>query len=387
MKTVYLDNNATTRLRPAALQAMMPYLTDLYGNPSSLHAFGSQVGRAIDTAREQVAALLDVRSQDIVFTGSGSEGNNTALKGYAEAMPEKRHIVTTPVEHPCVSETCAWLRGRGFEVTEVPIAKDGTIDVAQWTAALRPDTCVATAMAANNETGVLFPYREMAAACAQAGVAFHCDGVQAAGKIPVSLKDTAVTSMTIAAHKFGGPKGVGALYVRRGARMKPLIVGGHQEKGRRAGTENVAGIVGMGAAAEQAMRELPREGTELRALRDRLEALALERVPGAIRNGHKDLRVPNTANIGFPGVEGEAVLLILSQFGVCVSIGSACSSGSTEPSHVLKAMQVPHSHVYGSVRFSLSLENTSEDIDYTAAKTAEAVERLRKVSGKEPARK
>jgi cysteine desulfurase len=382
MKTVYLDNNATTRLRPEALQAMTPYLTDLYGNPSSLHVFGSQVGRALDTAREQVAGLLGVRSQDVVFTGGGTEGNNMALKGYAEAAPEKRHVVTSPVEHPCVREVCEGLKARGYEVTEVPVARDGTMDVAAWRAALRPDTVFATAMAANNETGVLFPYLELASACAEKGVPFHCDGVQAAGKVPVNLKDSAVTSMTLAAHKFGGPKGVGALYVRRNARMKPLIVGGHQEKGRRAGTENVAGIVGMGAAAELAVRDLPREAGEIKALRDRLEALVLERVRGAVRNGHQHLRVPNTANLGFPFVEGEAVLLILSQFGVCVSIGSACSSGSTEPSHVLRAMQVPQTHIFGSVRFSLGLDTTQEDVDYAAAKTAEAVEKLQKVAGK-----
>ena len=387
MRVVYLDNNATTRLRPEALEAMRPYLGELYGNPSSLHAFGSQVGRGLDTAREQVAALLGVRSQDVVFTGSGTEANNTALRGYVEAAPEKRHIVTSPVEHPCIQEVCAYLKARGCEVTEVPVARDGTMDVAAWKAALRPDTVVATAMAANNETGVIFPYAELAAACAERGIPFHCDGVQAAGKIPVSLKDTAVSSMTIAAHKFGGPKGVGALYVRRGARLKPLLLGGHQEKGRRAGTENVAGIVGTGAAAELALRDLPVEAGQVRALRDRLESIVLERIPGSLRNGHRDLRVPNTANLGFPFVEGEAVLLILSQFGVCVSIGSACSSGSTEPSHVLRAMKVPESHIFGSIRFSLGLDTTQEDVDYAAAKVAEAVERLRRVAGKEPARK
>ncbi|MEK7469736.1 MAG: aminotransferase class V-fold PLP-dependent enzyme [Planctomycetota bacterium] len=387
MRTVYLDNNATTRLRPEALAAITPYLTELYGNPSSLHVFGSQVGRALDTAREQVAALLGARSQDIVFTGSGTEGNNMALRGYCEAAPEKKHVVTSPVEHPCVGEVCEWLKGRGYTVTEVPVRGDGTMDVEAWKSALRPDTAVATAMAANNETGVIFPYAELAAACAEKGIAFHCDGVQAAGKVSVSLKDTAVSSMTVAAHKFGGPKGVGALYVQRNARMKPLILGGHQEKGRRAGTENVAGIVGMGAAAELAQRDLPLEASQVKVLRDRLEALVLERIPGAARNGHRDLRVPNTANLGFPYVEGEAVLLILSQFGVCVSIGSACSSGSTEPSHVLKAMRVPQTHIYGSMRFSLGLDTTPDDVDYAAAKTAEAVEKLRKVAGKEPARR
>lgn len=387
MKTVYLDNNATTRLRPEALAAMTPYLTELYGNPSSLHVFGSQVAGALDRAREQVAALVGARSQDIVFTGSGTEGNNTALRGFCDAAPAKRHVVTSPVEHPCVREVCEWLKARGYEVTEVPVGGDGTMDPGAWKAALRPDTAVATAMAANNETGVIFPWAEMAAACAEKGIPFHCDGVQAAGKIPVSVKDTAVSSMTLAAHKFGGPKGVGALYVRRNARMKPLLLGGHQEKGRRAGTENVAGIVGMGAAAELALRDLPLEESQVRPLRDRLEALVLERVTGAVRNGHRDLRVPNTANIGFPYVEGEAVLLILSQFGVCVSIGSACSSGSTEPSHVLKAMRVPQSHIFGSLRFSLGLDTTADDVDYAAAKTAEAVEKLRKVAGKEPAKR
>ncbi len=387
MKTVYLDNNATTRLRPEALAAMTPYMTELYGNPSSLHSFGSQVGTALDKAREQVAALIGARSQDIVFTGSGTEGNNTALRGFCDAAPEKKHIVTSPVEHPCIREVCVWMKARGYTVTEVPVRGDGTMELAAWKDALRPDTAVATAMAANNETGVLFPYAEMAAACAEKGIPFHCDGVQAAGKVPVSVKDTAVSSMTLAAHKFGGPKGVGALYVRRNARMKPLLLGGHQEKGRRAGTENVAGIVGAGAAAEFALKSLPLEESQVRPLRDRLEALVLERVSGAIRNGNKDLRVPNTANLGFQYVEGEAVLLILSQFGVCVSIGSACSSGSTEPSHVLRAMQVPQTHIYGSLRFSLGLDTTPDDIDYTAAKTAEAVEKLRKVAGKEQAKR
>jgi cysteine desulfurase len=386
MRTVYLDNNATTRLRPEALEAMRPYLTDLYGNPSSLHAFGSQVGRALDDARARVAALLGARETEIVFTGGGTESNNIALKGYAEAAPSKKHVVTTPVEHPCVRETCAWLEGRGYEVTEVQVAKDGTIDPARWRAALRADTAFATAMAANNETGVLFPWVEMAEACAAKGIPFHCDGVQAAGKIPLKVGATAASSFTVAAHKFGGPKGVGALYVRRSVKMKPFLHGGHQEKGRRAGTENVAGIAGMGAAAEIALRDLPLEESQVRPLRDRLEALLLERVTGAARNGRADLRVPNTANAGFSGVEGEAVLLILSQFGVCVSIGSACSSGSTEPSHVLKAMQVPRSHIYGSLRFSLGLDTTAEDVDYAAAKTAEAVEKLRKVAGKERAR-
>ncbi|NUN49810.1 MAG: aminotransferase class V-fold PLP-dependent enzyme [Candidatus Brocadiae bacterium] len=387
MKTVYLDNNATTRLRPEALQAMMPFLTDLYGNPSSLHAFGSQVGRALDTAREQVGALLGVRSQDIVFTGTGTEANNMALKGYAEANPGRKHIVTTPVEHPCVREVCAWLGERGYEVTEVPVAADGTLSPDAWRAALRKETAFATAMAANNETGVIFPYEELAAACAEKGVPFHCDGVQAAGKIPVRLAESAVSSMTVAAHKFGGPKGVGALYVRRNARLKPLLHGGHQEKGRRAGTENVAGIAGMGAAADAALRDLPLEESRVRPLRDRFEAAILGRIPGAIRNGHPDQRVPNTSNLGFSDVEGEAVLLILSQFGVCVSIGSACSSGSTEPSHVLRAMGVPKSHIFGSLRFSLGLDTTPEEIDYASARTAEAVAKLRKVAGKEAVRR
>ncbi len=378
---IYFDNNATTRLAPEALEAMQPYLTGLYGNPSSIHGFGSQVARKIQEAREQVAALLGAAdSIEIVFTSCGTEGDNAAIRGILEARPDKRHIVTTQVEHPAVLGLCQHLEKKGYRVTWLRVDGDGMLDLDELKGSLSDDTALVSIMYANNETGVTFPIDVIGQVVKARGIPFHVDAVQVAGKIALSLQKSPVDLLTISAHKFHGPKGVGALYVRRGITFRPFIVGGHQERNRRGGTENVTGIVGMGKAAELALKNMAEEERRVQALRDQLEKSLLESCPDSRVNGHSEKRLPNTLNMSFKFLEGEAILVLLDQHGICASTGSACTAGSVEPSHVLRAMGVPPDWIQGAVRFSLSRYNTEEEVGFVNQRVPLIVQRLRGLS-------
>ena len=375
----YFDNNATTRLSAEALEAMQPYLTELYGNPSSIHSFGSQVGRKIQEAREQVAALLGASDPiEIVFTSCGTEGDNAAIRGLLESRPGKNHIVTTQVEHPAILGLCQHLEKKGYRVTWLSVNSDGMLDLGELRDSLSDDTALVSIMTANNETGVIFPVDDVGEMVRAKGIPFHVDAVQAAGKIPLNLKNSPIDLLTISGHKFHGPKGIGALYVRRGITFRPLIIGGHQERNRRSGTENVTGIVGMGKAAELALRDLGKEQERVRCLRDRLEKSLL--AAGCRVNGHREKRLPNTLNVSFEFLEGEAILVLLDEYGICASTGSACTAGSVEPSHVLRAMRVPSNWLQGAVRFSLSHYNTEEEIDFVNEKMPGIVQRLQGLS-------
>ena len=382
-KVIYLDNNATTMVAPEVKEAMLPYLCDHYGNPSSMHSFGGNVGRAVDHAREQVAALFGCQPTEVVFTSCGTESDNAAILSALLSNPEKKHIVTSRVEHPAVRTLGITLKKRGYAVTELPVDKDGLLDLEHLKRAIHPDqTAVVSLMAANNETGVLFPVQEAAAICKEKGVLFHTDAVQVAGKIPMNFSgsDSTIDMAAISGHKFHAPKGVGALYVKRGTRFRPFMIGGHQERGRRGGTENVPGIVALGVASELAISGLEEENTRVRKLRDKLEAGLLASCPDAILNGDKDQRTPNTVNISFQYVEGEAILLMMNDLGICASSGSACTSGSLEPSHVMRAMGVPFTAAHGSTRFSLSRYTTEEEIDYVLEHMPKIITRLREIS-------
>ena len=375
----YFDNNATTRLSAEALEAMQPYLMELYGNPSSIHSFGSQVGRKIQEAREQVAALLGASDPiEIVFTSCGTEGDNAAIRGLLESRPGKNHIVTTQVEHPAILGLCQHLEKKGYRVTWLSVDSNGMLDLGELRDSLSDDTALVSIMTANNETGVIFPVDDVGKMVRAKGIPFHVDAVQAAGKIPLNLKNSPIDLLTISGHKFHGPKGIGALYVRRGITFRPLLIGGHQERNRRSGTENVSGIVGMGKAAELALRDLGKEQERVRCLRDRLEKSLL--VAGCRVNGHREKRLPNTLNVSFEFLEGEAILVLLDEYGICASTGSACTAGSVEPSHVLRAMRVPSNWLQGAVRFSLSHYNTEEEVDFVSEKMPGIVQRLQGLS-------
>lgn len=379
---VYLDNNATTRVAPEVLQAMLPYLTEHYGNPSSMHRFGAAAEAGVSEARERVAGLLGAASPaEVVFTAGGSEGDNHAIWGALRAQPQKQHLITTQVEHPAVLGLCRELESRhGYAVTYLGVDGSGRLDLDELRRSLRPDTALVSVMAANNETGVVFPIEEIGAIVKAHGAVFHVDAVQAAGKLPLEMRRSTVDLLAISGHKLHGPKGVGALYVRKGTKLRPLLVGGHQERGRRAGTENVPGIVGLGVACELARHDREGEAARLGELRDRLETALLARIPDCRVNGDRERRLPNTSNISFDFIEGEGILLLLDRVGIAASSGSACTSGSLEPSHVLKAMGVPFTSAHGSVRFSLSRYNAAEEIDYVAAVLPRVVERLRAIT-------
>src|SRR5215475_8304438 len=339
---VYFDNNATTRVLPEVAAAMQPYLTELYGNPSSIHRFGAQVAEKISEARAQIAALIGAADPiEIIFTSCGTEGDNGAIRGMLEARSDKRHIVTTQVEHPAVLGLCQHLEKRGYRITWLRVNPEGMLDLEELRNALTDDTALVSVMYANNETGVIFPIDKIGAIVKARGIPFHVDAVQAAGRIPLRVKDSPMDLLTISGHKFHAPKGIGALYVRRGVTFPPFMIGGHQEKNRRAGTENVAGIIGMGKAAEIALGRVMEDSATVKKLRDRLEALLLESCPECRVNGGKEQRLPNTLNISFRYLEGESMLVLLDQQGICASTGSACTAGSSEPSHVLRAMDVP----------------------------------------------
>jgi cysteine desulfurase len=378
---IYFDNNATTRPLPEVVAAMSPYLTELYGNPSSIHRFGSQVAEKIGEARTRVASLIGAADPiEVVFTSCGTEGDNAAIRGMLEARPDKRHVVTTEVEHPAVLGLCQHLEKRGYRVSWLRVNQDGMLDLEDLRRSLSDDTALVSVMYANNETGVLFPIHKVGEIVKAKGIPFHVDAVQVAGKIPLKVKDSPVDLLTISGHKFHGPKGVGALYVRRGLAFPPFIIGGHQEKNRRAGTENVAGIVGMGEAAKMMQRSLVQEAEGIRKLRDQLEQGLLQSCPDCRINGRGSDRLPNTSNVSFRYLEGESILVLLDQLGICASTGSACTAGSSEPSHVLRAMGVPPDWLQGAVRFSLSRFSTAEEVRYVNEKVPLIVQRLQGLS-------
>jgi cysteine desulfurase len=380
MKTVYVDNNATTRVDPEVLDEMLPYLSEYYGNPSSMHHFGGQVMEKIDQARERVARLIGAHPAEILFTSCGTESDSTAILGTLQSYPEKHHIVTTRVEHPAILTLCNHLMKQGYSITELPVNREGLLDLEQLRESITPYTAVVSVMWANNETGVIFPVEEIAEIVQEKGSVFHCDAVQAVGKIPVNMKENKIDLLSISGHKLHAPKGVGALYIRKGTRFRPFLVGGHQEHGRRGGTENVASIIGLGKACELAENSMIEENTRVKALRDRLEKDLLEKIPRTLLNGHQELRLPNTTSLSFEYIEGEAILLLMSREGIAASSGSACTSGSLEPSHVLRAMGVPFTGAHGSIRFSLSRFNTDEDIDTILEKIPPIIHQLRELS-------
>ncbi len=379
-RTVYADNNATTQVAPEVVEAMMPFFTTHYGNPSSMHFMAIEPEKAIKQAREQVAQLLNADPTEIVFTSCGTESDNAAIRGILAAVPDKRHIITTRVEHPAVRNLCQYLGKQGYRVTELSVDKQGHLDLDELRETLDDDTAVVSIMWANNETGVIFPIAELAELVKSRGAVFHCDAVQAAGKLPIDVKKVPVDLISISGHKLHAPKGIGVLYIRKGTYFVPLLMGGHQEQGRRGGTENVPYIVGLGKAAELARTYVGEEQQRVKLLRDRLENELLEKALDASVNGDRANRLPNTTSISFKYIEGEAILLLLSAAGIAASSGSACTSGSLEPSHVLRAMGVPFTRVHGSVRFSLSRYNTEEDVNYIVEKMVPIVRRLREIS-------
>ncbi|MHC4570489.1 MAG: cysteine desulfurase NifS [Planctomycetota bacterium] len=380
MKTIYFDNNATTKVAEEVLEEMKPLFCDLYGNPSSMHTFGGQISRKIRKAREQVAGLLNCDPSEIIFTSCGTESDNTAVKGTLAAAPNKRKIITTRVEHPAVLTVCRELQSHGYTVVELAVDKQGQFDMAELEDQIDDDTVLVTIMYANNETGVVFPIDKIAELVTSKGVVFHTDAVQAIGKIPLNLSKSSIDLLSISGHKLHAPKGVGVLYVRKGTRLSPFMLGGHQEAGRRAGTENVPSIIGLGKACELAAKNIEEENQRVESLRDKLENAILQKCPQCCLNGDKDNRLPNTSNISFEYIEGEAILLMLDKLGICASSGSACTSGSLEPSHVLRAMGVPFTAAHGSIRFSLSRYNTEKEVDYTIEKMPAIINRLRELS-------
>lgn len=378
---IYLDNAATTRVSDAALDAMLPYFRQQYGNPSSLYAFGQEAKEALERARATVAGVLNCEPREIIFTSGGSEADNQAIRSAAAigASAGKRHIISTAFEHHAVLHTLSKLEKEGFEVTLLDVHSDGLVRVEELAAAIRPDTCLVTVMFANNEIGTIQPIAEIGRVCRERGVLFHTDAVQAAGHLPIDVRAQNIDLLSLSAHKFHGPKGVGALYARRGIALTNLIEGGAQERGRRAGTENTAGIAGMAAALDEAVRNMERDSAKMTALRDRLIA-GLSRIPHSALNGDAERRLPGNVSFCFEGIEGESLLLLLDDKGVCASSGSACTSGSLDPSHVLLAIGRPHEVAHGSLRLTLSGETSEEDIDYTIKAVTEVVAYLRSIS-------
>lgn len=380
MKVIYSDNNATTQVAPEVLEEMLPYFHDLYGNPSSMHSFGGQVAGRLKEAREKVARLIGATPDEILFTSCGTESDNTAIRAAIASHPHKKHIVTTRVEHPAVKNLCEHLGRYGYRVTFLPVDRHGRLDLEHLQKVLSSDTAIVSIMWANNETGVVFPIEEIAQMVRETGGVFHTDAVQAVGKIPIDMGQIPVDMLSLSGHKLHAPKGIGALYVRKGTKFSPFLIGGHQEGGRRGGTENVASIIGLGKACELALEHLAEEDERVKSLRDKLENGILKGIPSAMVNGDREHRLPNTTSISFEYVEGEAILLMMNEFGICASSGSACTSGSLEPSHVLRAMGVPFTAAHGSIRFSLSIYNKEEEIDFIIEKLPPIIERLRELS-------
>jgi len=378
--TIYMDNNATTRVAPEVVEAMLPYFGELYGNPSSMHSFGGQVGRRIESARARLAELLGADPGEIIFTSCGTESDSTAIWAAFRTRPEKKHIVTSRVEHPAVKNLCEYLQKNGYRVTFVPVDRKGNLDLDYLYDHLTDNTAIVSLMWANNESGVIFPIEEIVEKVKERDIVFHTDAVQAVGKLPLDMRSTPVDMLALSGHKLHAPKGIGALYVRKGTKFSPFLIGGHQERGRRGGTENVASMIGLGRAAELAGAFIDDENTRVKRLRDKLEKGLLERVSNAMINGDPENRLPNTTSIAFEFVEGESILLMMNELGICASSGSACTSGSLEPSHVLRAMGVPFTAAHGSIRFSLSVYNTEDEVDYVIEKLPPVIERLRSMS-------
>jgi len=381
MDDIYLDNNATTMVDPAAVESMLPYFSEQYGNPSSMHAFGNKVGQALKKARKQIQSLLGAEhDSEIIFTSCGTESDSTAILSALKAQPERNEIITTVVEHPAVLSLCEHLEKEGHKVHYLKVDKKGRLDLDEYQKLLSDKVAIVSIMWAKNETGTLFPVLEMAEMANAAGVMFHTDAVQAVGKIPMDLKNSKIDMLSISGHKLHAPKGIGVLYLRRGVRFRPMLRGGHQERGRRAGTENSASIVAFGQAAQLAEEHLEYENTQVAALRDRLEQGILDSVPHAFVTGDPDNRLPNTCNIAFEFVEGEAILMLLNKQGIAASSGSACTSGSLEPSHVMRAMDIPYTAAHGSIRLSLSRYNTLEEVEKVIEVMPPIIAKLRKLS-------
>lgn len=376
----YFDNNATTRVAPEVLEAMLPFLRDQWGNPSSAYSFGKEVSKHLEDARDKVAALINADPKEVVFTSCGTESNNSAIESALATQPEKTHVVTTAVEHSAIIKHCEVLQKRGCQITYLPVDSDGSLDLHLLDKSIGRNTAIVSVMWANNETGVVFPIEEIAAICRSKNVLFHTDATQVPGKMKIDVHNLGVDLLTLSAHKLHAPKGVGLLYIRRKVKYQPYLIGGHQERGKRGGTENVASIIGFGRAAELATAHLDDENTRVRALRDRLENTILSSIPNTIRTGAKEPRLPNTSNISFGEVEAESILHQLDHLGICVSSGSACTTGSLNPSHVLTAMGIKAARARGCVRISLGIYNTDEEVDYFLKHTPRVIEKLREES-------
>jgi cysteine desulfurase len=380
-EVIYLDNNATTKPAPEVVEAMLPFLKERYGNPSSMYSFGGDVAKAVDNAREQVAALLNCLPEEIIFTSCGTESDNMAARGRVLAGKEKSAIVTSKVEHPAILNTCRSLKAHGSRLEEIGVDSKGALDMGALDKALLSDVAIATIMWGNNETGVLFPIADIAEKVKEKGIVFHTDAVQAVGKVPIDLAKVPVDMLSLSGHKLHAPKGIGALFIRKGTKISPYMTGGHQERNLRGGTENVPYIVALGKACELARKEMDQQIKYISTLRDKLERELLKACPDtSVNGGGSSERLPNTTNISFQYVEGEAILLLMNELNICASSGSACTSGSLDPSHVLKAMDIPFTKLHGSIRFSLSHYNTEEEIDFVIKELPPIIERLRKIS-------
>ena len=381
MDVIYTDNNATTKVADEVIQEMMPFFGEFYGNPSSMYTFGDEVGKKITRARQQVADLINADPGEIIFTSCGTESDNAAINAAIIAFPEKKHLITSVVEHPAIKNLYSYLADKkGYEVTFVPVDKKGRLDTQALYDAMSENTAIVSLMWANNETGVIFPVEEVAAKAREKGILFHTDAVQATGKIDIDVKKTGVDMLSLSGHKIHAPKGIGVLYVKQGFKFPPFLIGGHQEDGRRGGTENTVSIIGLGKACELAGENLELMNTEVRELRDYLESRLLEEIPGTSVNGDRDNRLPNTLSIGFDAVEGESILMLLDRKGICACSGSACTSGSLDPSHVLMAMDVPFKSAHGTIRFSLSHYNTKAEMDIIVETMIPTIDKLRQMS-------
>src|SRR6267142_5616416 len=382
----YFDNNATTRVAPEVIDAMLPFLREYWGNPSSAYHFGHRLTKDVEEARAKIAAFINADPREIVFTSCGTESNNSAIHSALVTHPEKRHVLTTSVEHSANIKFCDYLQKQGYAITLLPVESDGSLDLHLLEQSIRPDTAIVSVMWANNETGVMFPIEEVAAICGSKGTVCHTDAVQTPGKVKIDVKDLGADFLSLSAHKLHAPKGIGLLYVKRRTKYHPYVIGGGQERGRRGGTENVANIAAFGRAAELALESPGDEKTRIRALRDKLEGGILSKIPGASRNGAKEPRLPNTSNIAFDSVEAEGILMLLDQADICVSSGSACTTGSLDPSHVLMAMGSSVARARGSIRFSLGRYNTESEVDYLLLHLPAIIGKLRRnAQGKEAA--